>query len=169
MFWFVSLGFADAVSFAPEQAISQSLTNTQSVVVADINNDTFPDIIVGNWGTSGVRIFKNNGFGSFSQLNLPQLWVNAPWTPFVADVNNDGLPDIIASDYNSSAFFQGSLVWFENLGNDEFSTKNVIASQRGQAGWMAAADFNNDGLVDVASTWFFVSDSGEQTLTVLYI
>jgi FG-GAP-like repeat len=62
----------------------------QTVVVADVNNDGLPDIIVG--GSSEVSVLLQNPDGTFSVTNYP-----APYSTqiAVADVNGDGLVDIV--------------------------------------------------------------------------
>jgi hypothetical protein len=74
----------------------QSLGMVTSAVFTDINNDTWPDLIViGEW--MGVKIFINNK-GRFTATEIPAstgLWQ----TIHAADVNGDGFVDLLAGNW----------------------------------------------------------------------
>jgi hypothetical protein len=66
---------------------------SQSIVVADMNGDGLPDLVIG--GTDGVSVFlqdatKPGAFLARTDYNAPNASQIA-----VADVNADGLPDIV--------------------------------------------------------------------------
>ncbi|MFY7653045.1 MAG: CRTAC1 family protein, partial [Chitinophagaceae bacterium] len=68
--------------------------------VTDINNDTWPDVLVSNDYLSGNILYINNQNGTFTnRVNdyFKHSSLNAMGND-VADINNDGLPDIIETD-----------------------------------------------------------------------
>jgi hypothetical protein len=71
--------------------LPQSLS--QSIIVADVNGDGHPDIVIGGW--NGVSVFLQDAAnpGTF----LARTDYNAPNASeiAIADVNGDGLPDIV--------------------------------------------------------------------------
>ena len=69
---------------------------TQSIAIADVNNDGFDDVIVGNSARPGQanQVLINNGNNTFTVLDLPggDLFTTSIAT---ADVDNDGDIDVI--------------------------------------------------------------------------
>jgi hypothetical protein len=79
-----------------ETIFLQSLGMVTSAVFTDINNDTWPDLVVtGEW--MGVKIFINKN-GKFSASEIPKstgLWQSL----FATDVNGDGYADLLAGNW----------------------------------------------------------------------
>ena len=79
-----------------------------SLVAADLNGDSFPDLIGGSVGPKEVTVLLGNGDGTFQ----PGLRISVdpgPQTVAVADLNRDGRPDVITANGRSqqiSVFFQ---------------------------------------------------------------
>ena len=79
---------------------SYSLPNgrlAQSIVLADLNADGFPDVIVGD--DSGVNVLLQNAVapGTFAAASY-YATPNGSYQVAVADVNDDGFPDIVTSN-----------------------------------------------------------------------
>lgn len=77
-------------------------TNCADVVVADVNQDTFPDIIFANEGNtlaeSGAAIYLGNSQGTFSsdrRLELPGMYTSGVE---VKDLDGDGFVEIILAN-----------------------------------------------------------------------
>lgn len=127
-----------------------SITAAQCPVsVADINNDGRLDLIVPNQGFNHVGVFLGYGNGSFStQLTFATGAGTKPYTTAVADFNNDGRLDIAAANRDNRTL--GILL---GHGNGSFgppttySTGAFSIPER-----MGVADFNRDGLLDIAVT-----------------
>jgi hypothetical protein len=121
-------------------------------IVADINNDSYEDLIfIAREGDSRKSttlnvLINNNGTGF---LNETKKWYfppknKAPSSAAVADLDNDGFEDLIVSYDNGEVFF------FKNLKNS-FSLNSFwkIYKSVGDKRSITLADFNNDGFLDV--------------------
>jgi subtilase family serine protease len=84
-------------------------------------------------------------------LAAPILNSNGPGTPFglaVADLNGDGIPDIVTSDAQFGP--STSSVY---IGNGDGTFRQAVAYPTGYfSDGVAVADFNNDGIPDIAVT-----------------
>ncbi|HEX3718939.1 MAG TPA: VCBS repeat-containing protein [Verrucomicrobiae bacterium] len=76
-----SIGFMSA-TYSPPNASPTSL------VVADVNGDGYPDVILGNGTSDTIFIFTNNGVGIFASNSTIQL-PNAVYGIAAVDVNGE--------------------------------------------------------------------------------
>ena len=130
-----------------------------SVLAVDVNNDTKPDIIVGNYGQNNVGIFLNSGNGTFLVQKTYSTGSNSdPNFVSVVDVNSDRKPDIIVS--NELANNVGVLF---NAGNGTFlpQTTYPIGSDSNPAA-ISVVDVNSDNKSDI-----IVANSGTNNVGVL--
>jgi hypothetical protein len=120
------------------------------VAVGDFNRDGIPDLAVANNIPSGtVSVLLGNGQGSFQPAQSYAAGVS-PSSLTVADLNRDGIPDlVIANAGDSRTGAGGSVAVLLGTGDGTFQA----AVQQG-AGFspqfVAVADFNRDGLPDLA-------------------
>ena len=131
------------------QYIIGNNTDPYNIDIADFNEDTYPDIVVCNEGTNGIRIFLNLGNGTLDQENL-YIIENSSQVNFVvaADVNNDGHLDVVAALNNESGI--SVLLGYGNgtlFHADTFLTANDSFIYR-----IVVADLNNDGSVDIITS-----------------
>jgi hypothetical protein len=116
------------------------------MALGDFNHDGHVDIAVADTGAYAAVIALNDGAGNFPTA-LQQVYpVGAnPVDILVVDLTDDGFPDVVTADYN-----QGTLTVLLNDGTGGFYTSASISSD----GWwperLAAADFNEDGEMDIA-------------------
>ena len=111
------------------------------VVVADLNDDAWPDIFVSNDGTPNDVLYVNNGDGTFT--NRAGRWLKhssvAGMGVDIADFNNDGHPDILQVDMSprdlerrkrmSGYVTYGSLLDFRRRGfRDDYSVNSLQLS-----------------------------------------
>lgn len=70
------------------------------VAIADLNNDNWPDIYVGNDFSEKDFLYLNNKNGTFKEVSLQAFKhiSNFSMGNDIADINNDGLLDIMALD-----------------------------------------------------------------------
>lgn len=155
---------------------------TLGAVVADLNQDDWPDLFVSVDHTEPDRYYLNNGNGSFSEVSDEKLKHMSYFSMGVdaGDINNDGYLDLAVVEMlstdnfnektkmapmNPDRFWRMVEVGYEyqymrnmlhlNTGNGEFSEIGQMAGmQRTNWSWAALlADFDNDGWKD-----FFVAN-----------
>jgi hypothetical protein len=135
---------------------------------ADVDANGYPDIFVTNFADELNSMYRNRGDGIFEDLSGDE-GLRAGFTPLgfgtkMFDVDNDGDLDIHVTNghvIDNVKLFQPALshaqkdLLFENLGGKFRDVTDVAgpALQKGRVGrGLAAADFDNDGYLDVAIT-----------------
>jgi hypothetical protein len=118
-----------------------------SIATADFNRDGRIDLVVANMTTNNVSILLGGASGTFGgAVNF-----NVGITPFsvtVGDFNLDGKPDIAVAN---SASNNVSILLGDGTGSFPLATTTTIAFNGGTgASSIAAADFNQDGVPDLA-------------------
>ena len=119
-----------------------------SIAVADFDHDGNADVVTSNHYQSGtISVLLGKGDGTFrSDTQYP---TNSRYTEVVAvaDLNGDGVTDIVAGNYNK----HGTASVF--LGNGDGTFQSVVNYPVGGAArGLDIADFNGDGVPDLAVT-----------------
>jgi Concanavalin A-like lectin/glucanases superfamily/FG-GAP-like repeat/IPT/TIG domain/FG-GAP repeat len=138
------------------------------VVLADLDGDGRPDLVIADWYAADIVIYQNlssNGITSFGpQLVLPVVPADANNTLSisVADVDGDGKPDIIASTSNSNLIYV-----FRNISSPGLLTTNsfaapVIISAGDGSQSIAVRDLNGDGKPDIV-----IPNSSDDSISIL--
>lgn len=133
-----------------------------SVAIADIDGDGMPDIIMSDWNTSLVSVFRNTGTRggplSFSP-EVPFAVGQNPMGVAVGDLDGDGLPEVITTNatdntvsilHNTSTIGNISMVRGTDLPTGNWPTA------------VAVGDLDGDGHPDLA-----ISNYGDNTASVL--
>jgi hypothetical protein len=135
-----------------------------SVVIADVDGDGKPDLIVADncaIGTTycspegAVGVLLGNGDGTFKDVVSYASGGSGFYgsQAVVADVNGDGKPDVLVSNYCSlNGCAEGGTVGVLLGNGDGTFQPAVVYSVVGDAGSLAAADVNRDGKVDLIVT-----------------
>jgi hypothetical protein len=162
---------------------SQSFNNggcaPLNVAVADFNGDGIPDLVVAGGGQGlyyqiYVQVFLGNGDGTFGNAivveengNNLNGWSQAPLFVAVGDFNRDGIPDLAVANPNSK-----NISIYLGKGDGTFGSPLTVATVSGLGAYpIAVADFNKDGILDLAvingSTVSIFLGKGDGTFTVV--
>jgi hypothetical protein len=112
-----------------------------SVVVADVNGDGRPDLVVASGDISGVSVLLGNGNGTFQ--NVVSVGAGG-FSVAVADVNGDGRPDLVTANFGSNNV---SVL----LGNGNGTFQSAMNFGVDQPVAVVVADVNGDGIPDVVT------------------
>lgn len=152
---FLSFAFAvqaqTAPKFSPGQQVA-SFASSSKAVSADVNHDGFADMITlePNATTTNVVIYLGNGDGTFQ---APFSVFDAPGLNYLAlaDFNQDGNLDIAVAGSTGAFDNTGAGTVSFIFGNGQGSFGGPQTFQSGPVGGIAAGDFDNDGLTDLAA------------------
>src|SRR5438552_5925136 len=143
--------FQAAVSYASGGA------SPSSIVLADINGDEKPDVLISNQCArldgdcaGNISVLLGKGDGSFPAAINYGSGGQTPYSVAVADVNGDGKPDVVvANQCASSDCTNGTVGVLFGQGNSTFG--RVVSYESGgyQASWVAVADVSGDGRPDL--------------------
>ena len=136
----------------PQETPLTTVATTQpylvSVIVADLNGDGLPDVIVGSQGPGMVAWYPNTGGGTFGSRQIVSTALGSPNGLFAADLDGDGLVDIACASFNDS-----TVAWFKNLGGSTPAfALNVVTTGAYHALSVAASNINAETGLDILST-----------------
>jgi hypothetical protein len=128
--------------------ISVPGNNPAQVIVADFNLDGKPDMAVMPTSVNTGSVYLGNGNGSFGAAK--------PFTAIgnvlaVGDFNSDGKPDLVALSRSNSGSNKITVLLGDGAGNFSAAPGSPF-TPASPADFMAAADFNLDGKLDLAYT-----------------
>jgi hypothetical protein len=135
-------------TFTTAAASPEAGPSTVGLVVADFNGDGKLDLAVSNYGNDSIgaaTIFLGNGDGTFhAGVNLAQGYDARQLV--VGDFNCDGIPDLAIA-----YFWNGTMTIVPGNGDGTFATPIITSSYAFlSSGYFASADFNGDGVPDLA-------------------
>ena len=158
-----------------------------SVIVGDLNRDTWPDLYVSNDYIEDDYLYVNNGDGTFTE-SVRSFLTHTSYSSMgadIADVNNDALPDIVTLDMLAEDHFRQKVLQgpqdhvfyedFRSKGFHEQYMRNMLQLNRGDGAfteigqvagvsntdwsWAALlADFDLDGYNDLFVTNGYMRD-----------
>ena len=116
------------------------------VAVGDFNNDGIPDIVSANYGSNTVSILLGVGNGTFGSA-INSTAGSYPISVAVGDFNGDGKLDVAVAN-NGNNLPGGNLAILIGNGDGTLQAPVNYATQ-GSPFYVAVADLNGDGLLDV--------------------
>ena len=150
--------------FTVGSTVSVATGLTSNVVLADINNDKKLDLVTTD-AFGNVYTFLGSGTGTFTAQPGMALAAHnsAPYLVAAADFNGDGTLDIL--DTNGTATNTVSL----GRGDGTFRTGQMYGyNVNGSSGHnIVAADFNGDGIPDVAYSWAITGGTSSADFAVM--
>lgn len=160
---FKNISSPGAIAFAPSVQFATG-TNPAGIEAADIDRDGAMDIIVSNYGTNSISVFRNSQIvntitsSSFnSKLDFTTQLSN--YNISVGDIDGDGWEDVVAATLNTNQI--SVLRNISSIGNVQFATKVDVTTQNTPYD-IKLYDIDNDGKLDIIS-----SHSGDQLISVL--
>ena len=139
--------------FSQETVLTTAAVYANSVAIADLDGDGFPDVLSASLLDNKVAWYRNNGDGTFGPQ---QVITTANWEPSVvavADLDGDGKPDVITGSH--FPFSNSTLAWHKNLGGGVFGPQQIISTGYSYISSITVADLDNDGKPDLICTSLF--------------
>ncbi len=112
------------------------------ITAADVNRDNIIDLVVSNRDSQSVMLLFGVGDGTFvnsGSISFDEM----PFSTVVNDFTSIGIQDVVVSDTFSAFYLSGN-------GDGTFATPTEILGPN--ARFVATADFDGDGIPDLAIT-----------------
>jgi WD40 repeat protein len=153
----VRLGRSDG-TLLETASMPVSTRKPRALIANDFSGDGIPDLLIGSEDGT-VMLFPIDGTGRLAQ-GREIAHLQSVTSIAVADFNKDGIADIAVSDWRASTV----TVYFGS-GNGSFDrTWSFPLRMRGTAPQIATADFNGDGIPDLAVVY---GDDDDPTFDVM--
>lgn len=143
--------------FANRQIIAIPLELVDRGVLRDLNGDNFPDVLFNNAPVNNAPYdffhALNNGNGTFGPLTRVPVG-SCGWGEIEAvDLDNDGDLDVVDMEALGAPGCSSGRFWVAlNNGNGTFATPYPVGPLPFRPDDVAAADYNEDGKLDLAMT-----------------
>src|SRR5712671_2252019 len=141
------------IDFRPAVLYFSGGTYPISIVVADVNNDGKPDLLLVNIASNNLGVLLGNGDGTFQAVVTYASGGQSPFSVVISDVNGDGKPDVVIANQCAGANCQGGrggLGVLLGKGDGTFQPAVTYDTGSGQSLSIAVADVNGDNKLDLA-------------------
>ncbi|WP_420578524.1 FG-GAP-like repeat-containing protein [Ekhidna sp.] len=144
-----TMSFADDFKLP---AGSSGNRGARKVRIADIDDDGNPDVIIGNSSDGTIHIYRGNGDLTFNAVDEISVTGTINTSSLnISDFNNDGKQDIVSLPFRESNEVISILKNTSQPGNISFSQQTGITASAQRIN-VETADFDGDGLIDIATT-----------------
>jgi hypothetical protein len=126
-----------------------------SMVAGDVDNDQDQDLLVINFDGAGTNLIRNDGAGSFSELETTAIIGDSPTALQLADLDRDGAIDVMMTT-------TGAVVILANPGNGNFVPQVDLTSGDFLQG-LIVVDLDGDGGLDIIT-----ANGGSNDLGILF-
>lgn len=154
---FIILNDGDTTPFDsnPPIILPDGAAHTSQIVVADLNEDGQPDLLISNRNAANQLYFHT---GSSPYYSTPiSIGSNNDSRDITAcDLDNDGDLDIAVANYAQTN------VWYRNTGGGNFAAAINLTTDISNTTGIAALEADNDGDIDLA----FANDGTDNTFIV---
>ncbi|CAF1413812.1 unnamed protein product [Adineta steineri] len=116
-----------------------------AIATGDLNQDSYPDLVVANSGTNTIGIFLNDAKGNFlSQIIFKTGNNSRPFSVIVDDFNNNTYLDIAVTNYNTH-----NIGIYLDYRNDTFAKQITVSTDIYRPILLTTGDLNNDKYLDI--------------------
>ena len=137
-------------SFTSSVSVASGLAVSAGVAAADFDRDGDMDIFAALRDNSEVDVFTNSALGTAWQA-VSRISATRPLGVDVADIDGDGRIDAIAALRGNGGSIIGSVVWYQNVANNNTFVARTIATVSDPRN-VVAVDLNNDGQLEVVAS-----------------
>ncbi|QDU56689.1 FG-GAP-like repeat-containing protein [Aeoliella mucimassa] len=141
--------------FAPDSdpakhTIDDSVGGPTSLSAADIDGDGDLDLLASIW-SGRIVWYENDGQQQFQSHSIGNHY--SAYYVHSVDIDNDGDMDVLASALykDSSGNFDNLLVWYENVGEQQFVATTIYAREGYYRTLYVPADIDGDGDFDIVA------------------
>jgi len=138
--------FGDGLGGFTQTTTTRELANNPAAIeAADLNGDGYVDIAVVEPGSSNLEVLLGKGDGSLGESTVFRTG-STPASIVVGDFDGQGGPDVAVGNKNDdtiSVFFNRTAAPLSYYPATNFASRQPVL--------LAAADFNGDGILDIAS------------------
>lgn len=146
-----SLAIGPGGPFIAKTIIDGSFMGANTVEATDIDNDGDLDLLATAYNGDEIAWYENDGSANFIKHSIDTSAIGA-LTAYPVDFDSDGDIDFIASISGRLLPVGGDEVaWYENDGSQNF-TKHIVDASSDYASFGQAADFDNDGDLDIVAS-----------------
>jgi hypothetical protein len=160
----LALGSSDGVSvllgkgdgtFLPYVTIGAG-NSAGAVAIGDMNGDHIADLVVTRLvnGSLAVSVFLGVGDGTFLAALDFSMGPRDASSPILVDMNGDGKLDVVTTDPNACCSPPPFGYFSVLLGNGDGTLRPPVSYGTGIGPRVEVADFNGDGIADVAFTTY---------------
>ncbi len=142
-------------TFGEQILITSSYDLPSCIKFADMDNDSYPDIVASFYGADNIIWFRNlNGSGDFEMQQIIDSDRDGAIDVSIADIDNDGDNDILAASWEDDTF-----IWYENSDSQgNFVVGQIIDTAAEKACRILPCDIDSDGDLDAIAATNYIEN-----------